>query len=81
MHKQQASLFVAYKGQLFTNHCHKKNQSNQHSVHIKSALIINFTQPYPGNAEHDKALLHDSSIMFFSFQDKLSFNSTHVESE
>lgn len=44
MHKQQASLFVAYKGQLFTNHCQKKNQNNQHSVHIKSALIINFTQ-------------------------------------
>lgn len=64
MHKQQASLFVAYKGQLFTDHCQKK----QHSVHIKSALIINFTQLYPSNDKHDKALLHVSSIVF---QDKL----------
>lgn len=47
MLKQQASLFVAYKGQLTFYKSlskKKKNQSNQHSVYIKSALIIIFTQ-------------------------------------
>lgn len=46
MLKQQASLFVAYKGQLtfYKSLSKKKNQSNQHSVYIKSALIIIFTQ-------------------------------------
>lgn len=44
MLKQQASLFVAYKGQLTFYKSLSKNQSNQHSVYIKSALIIFFTQ-------------------------------------
>lgn len=44
MLKQQASLFAAYKGQLTFYKSLPKNQSNQHSVYIKSALIIIFTQ-------------------------------------
>lgn len=46
MLKQQASLFVAYKLTFLQIIVQKKknNQSNQHSVYIKSALIIIFTQ-------------------------------------
>lgn len=74
MHKQQASLFVAYKGQLFfTNHCQKKNQNNQHSVHIKSALIINFTQScIPAMISMIKPSFMFSSIVF-SRQAQITF--------
>lgn len=79
MHKQQASSFVAYKVQHFYESLsEKKIQINQHSVHVKSALIINFTQSW----FQEMLNMIKPSFMFpelclFSFQNKLSFNSSH----
>lgn len=56
MSKQQASLFVAYKGQLTLYKLlskMKRISNKRHSLYIKSALIIFFTQIEPGIVQHN----------------------------